>query len=275
MDKLPTNFFVGVVAGLTGAGIMWLCVGDWKERAGVGAADPESAKPAPASRIGMAEHYEPDAEFEKARRGAKRVDPKVPGGLAEGRRAGRAEARRGQNERPASNFASLHGGAADGATHLASWPTRDMGAPSAGAARLPMGASPAIFTGKANAGSVDDALSVALEAAQPYVESGFNVREDYWGGVMGDSALAISHQLFKGNEYWFWAGTDFAKSGIAVHVYDSEGNLAEAEHWKGEEVAAARVTPSRTGTYYLIVSDQRTGNAKRGTVHWAVAYGFR
>ena len=32
--------------------------------------------------------------------------------------------------------------------------------------------------------SVDDALSYALEAAQPYVKQGFTVREDYWGGDM-------------------------------------------------------------------------------------------
>jgi hypothetical protein len=108
------------------------------------------------------------------------------------------------------------------------------------------------------------------------VESGFTVREEYWAGVMADSPSAITHQLFKGNEYWFWAGTDIAKSGIDVHVYDSEGNLAESEHWKRNGVAAARVTVSRTGTYYLIISDQRTRDLRRPrTAHWAVAYGFQ
>jgi hypothetical protein len=35
---------------------------------------------------------------------------------------------------------------------------------------------PAIFA------SVDDAQSFALQAAEPYVKQGFQVREDYWGG---------------------------------------------------------------------------------------------
>ena len=35
------------------------------------------------------------------------------------------------------------------------------------------------------AGSVDDAQSFALQAAEPYVKEGFQVREDYWGGDLG------------------------------------------------------------------------------------------
>ena len=38
---------------------------------------------------------------------------------------------------------------------------------------------PAVF------GSVDDAQSFALQAAEPYVKQGFQVREDYWGGDLG------------------------------------------------------------------------------------------
>ncbi len=30
--------------------------------------------------------------------------------------------------------------------------------------------------------SADDAQSFALQAAEPYVKQGFQVREDYWGG---------------------------------------------------------------------------------------------
>jgi hypothetical protein len=33
--------------------------------------------------------------------------------------------------------------------------------------------------------SVDDAQSFALQAAEPYVKQGFQVREDYWGGDLG------------------------------------------------------------------------------------------
>lgn len=121
--------------------------------------------------------------------------------------------------------------------------------------------------------SVDDALSYALEAAQPYVKEGFTVREDYWGGDMAvKQAKAITHQLFKGNEYWFWIGADEKAAKVSVHIYDSEGNLCEVEGWQKGQFAAARVIPKRTGTYYLIVEVEKSN---RERTHWGMAYGFR
>src|SRR5690242_12017858 len=78
------------------------------------------------------------------------------------------------------------------------------------------------------AGSVDDAQSFALQAAEPYVKEGFQVREDYWGGDLGVAEKkAVRQQLFKGNEYWFWMGTEEEHAKISVHIYDSEGKLVE------------------------------------------------
>ena len=52
---------------------------------------------------------------------------------------------------------------------------------------------------------VDDAQAFALQAAEPYVKEGFQVREDFWGGDLGaGEKKAVRQQLFKGNEYWFW-----------------------------------------------------------------------
>ena len=76
--------------------------------------------------------------------------------------------------------------------------------------------------------SVDDAQSFALQAAEPYVKEGFQVREDFWGGDLGaGEKKAVRQQLFKGNEYWFWMGTDVEKASISVHIYDGEGKLVE------------------------------------------------
>ena len=122
--------------------------------------------------------------------------------------------------------------------------------------------------------TIDDALSFALEAAAPYVKEGFTVREDYWGGDLPvKKKKAIVHQLFKGNEYWFWMGTDNGSAKISVHIYDSEGNLAEVESWSNRpHMAAARVIPKATGSYYLIVEVHRSSEER---THWALAYGFR
>jgi len=124
--------------------------------------------------------------------------------------------------------------------------------------------------------SIDDALSFALEAAAPYVKEGFTVREDYWGGDLPvKTTKAIVHQLFKGNEYWFWMGTDEKAAKISVHIYDSEGNLAESQSFdssKKPHFAGARVVPKKTGSYYLIVEIEKSPQER---TTWALAYGFR
>jgi len=129
-----------------------------------------------------------------------------------------------------------------------------------------------LFVHRASA-TLDDALSFALEAADPYVKEGFTVREDYWGGDLGvKQKKAIMQQLFKGNEYWFWMGTDVSNAVVSVHVYDSDGNLAEVESWHKAHFAAARVTPKHSGSYYLIVEIEKSDEER---THWALAYGFR
>lgn len=122
--------------------------------------------------------------------------------------------------------------------------------------------------------TIDDALSFALEAATPYVKAGFTVREDYWGGDLpAKQKKTIVQQLFKGNEYWFWMGTDTESAKISVHIYDSEGKLAEAESWQNKpHMAAARIVPKATGSYYLVVEIHRSPEER---THWALAYGFR
>lgn len=121
--------------------------------------------------------------------------------------------------------------------------------------------------------TIDDALSFAFEAATPYVKEGFTVREDYWGGDLPPKQQkAIVHQLFKGNEYWFWMGTDAKDAKISIHVYDSDGNLAEVESWQKTHFAAARVLPKKSGSYYLMVEVEKSSLER---VPWALAYGFR
>src|SRR5215470_11263584 len=104
--------------------------------------------------------------------------------------------------------------------------------------------------------SVDDAQSFALQAAEPYVKQGFQVREDYWGGDLGSSEKkAVRQQLFKGNEYWFWLGTEVDRAKVSVHIYDSDGKLAEEpDSWEKGHFAAAHVIPKTTGSYFIIVS---------------------
>src|SRR3712207_5653681 len=121
--------------------------------------------------------------------------------------------------------------------------------------------------------SVDDAQSFALQAAEPYVKEGYQVREDYWGGDLGaPDQKAVKQQLFKGNEYWFWLGTDVKEAKISVHIYDAEGKLVEKDSWQKSHFAAAQVIPQSTGSYYIIVSVEESPEER---THWALVYGFR
>jgi hypothetical protein len=127
---------------------------------------------------------------------------------------------------------------------------------------------------RAACASVDDAQSFALQAAEPYVKQGFQVREDYWGGDLASGEKkAVRQQLFKGNEYWFWLGTEVDRAKVSVHIYDSDGKLAEEpDSWEKGHFAAAHVVPKTTGSYFVIVSVEESPEDR---THWALVYGFR
>jgi hypothetical protein len=79
--------------------------------------------------------------------------------------------------------------------------------------------------------------------------------------------------LFKGNEYWFWLGTEVEKATISVHIYDADGKLVEQpDSWQKGHFAAAHVVPQSTGSYFIIVSIDQSPEER---THWALVYGFR
>lgn len=128
-------------------------------------------------------------------------------------------------------------------------------------------------------GTIDDALSFALEASDPHVKEGFTVREDYWGGDLRvGETKAIAHQLFRGNEYWFWLGTVSKAAKGTVAAYDADGRLVQSEAWQKPHKSAVRVVPKETGVYYLTVSVSPGPSAavsRDARYTWALAYGFR
>src|SRR5215471_103119 len=114
----------------------------------------------------------------------------------------------------------------------------------------------------------------ALLAAEPYAKQGFQVREDYWAGDLASGERkSMRQQLFKGNEYWFWLGTEVDHANVSVHIYDSGGQLAEKpDSWAKDHFAAAHIIPKTTGSFFIIVSVEKSPVAR---TPWALAYGFR
>jgi hypothetical protein len=121
--------------------------------------------------------------------------------------------------------------------------------------------------------TVNDALSFAKEAAAPYAKQGYTIREDAWGGDLGvKDQQAVTAQLFKGNEYGFWLATDTRGAVITVHIYDSDGKLAETEFWQKGRFAGAKITPNKTGAYYAIVTVEKSPQERS---NWALIYGYK
>ena len=120
---------------------------------------------------------------------------------------------------------------------------------------------------------VDDAHSRAMEAATAAVKEGFLVRQEFWAGTIAvRQPSVVKHQLFKGNTYWFWLGSDEDSAQVTVHVYDPSGKIADAEAWQQGNKAAVRVVPKKTGTYLIVFSIEQSRTKK---VRWALAYGYK
>ncbi len=123
---------------------------------------------------------------------------------------------------------------------------------------------------------VNEAISMALEAATPYVKEGFSVREDNWSGETEEGKpLLIRHQLFRGNEYWFWAGTSYEKQPVRVDVFDGSGKPVAIENFQRGYFAGARVLPDRTATYFVRVTVGDPKKQKKQTIDWSLVYGYR
>ena len=129
--------------------------------------------------------------------------------------------------------------------------------------------------------SVDEAHAAILEAIKGHVEEGFTIREEYWKGELepGGKKL-IRHQLFRGNEYWFWMATSIPGCEMKLEVYDAEGASVTLERSATGNVRGVRVTPAQTGSYYILLQisptpSEQTAKAPVQSIDWALVYGYR
>lgn len=122
--------------------------------------------------------------------------------------------------------------------------------------------------------TVDESHDYCMEAATPFVEQGFIVREDYWNGeVKSGQRLMISHQLFKGNEYAFWLGSASDNVEMDLRVFDEKGQALAIDKKADKHFMSIRVNPPKTGTY-KIVFELKSKNKDEGLL-WALSYGYR
>lgn len=121
--------------------------------------------------------------------------------------------------------------------------------------------------------TVDEAHDFTMEAAMPFVEQGFIVREDYWNGeVKSGQKLMITHQLFKGNEYAFWLGTSQEGVTLDMKVFDEKNQPVQIKATTDKFFMSVRVNPPKTGTYRIVFELK---SKKDPGVLWALSYGYR
>jgi len=121
--------------------------------------------------------------------------------------------------------------------------------------------------------TVDEAYDHTMEAAIPYVEQNYTVRQDYWNGeVESGQKLALKHQLFKGNDYVFWLGTASEDCTLELSVFDSKGQPVHMDRKLAPFTNTVRVSPASTGTYIIVFS---VTSKKERAVTWAITYGYR
>ncbi len=121
--------------------------------------------------------------------------------------------------------------------------------------------------------TVDESHDFSMQAATPFVEQGFIVREDYWNGeVKSGQKLQITHQLFKGNEYAFWLGTSQEGVTLDMKVYDEKNQPVQIDAKTDKFFMSVRVNPPKTGTYKIVF--ELKSKTVPG-VMWALAYGYR
>ena len=129
-----------------------------------------------------------------------------------------------------------------------------------------------------NSTGVDDSVTLAIDGIQSYLKGkGFTLREDTWGGELSaGKAKAVSHQLFKGNDYWFCMGSAVAGTTVRVRLYDNEGNAVDTNYWQHEQsdgsYAAAELLCQHTGTYFVVMFAEKTPEER---IPWGVVFAYR
>ena len=129
------------------------------------------------------------------------------------------------------------------------------------------------------AGAVDvPAVSRVKAVVAPEVKEGFKVREDFWTGkAKTGERQSLKHQLFRGNEYWFWLAVGKVGPVPSLKIYDEKGRPVDVETKSEEGWIAVRLLPPRTTTYtVLFVFTLPEGVKDAGEeVAWGMTYGYR
>jgi len=133
-------------------------------------------------------------------------------------------------------------------------------------------------------GTIVQALSepgvsdVLRKLVDEYSEKGFKLRKEHWSGKLEvGKHKVVKHQLFRGNEYWFWAAIPDDGYELIVEIFDGSGNPVSLEKFSNKGMSGARVLPVKTGTYLVKITlgEQKEKRSSARELDWALVYGYR
>ena len=103
----------------------------------------------------------------------------------------------------------------------------------------------------------DDSVAArrtALDLAGAFSNDGFKLRDGHWTGSIAPKEKAlVAVNLYAGNEYWFSVGGAETTKKLSVNVYDEEGKPVEIEPYEDGEKAAAGLSASHSGQYFVSI----------------------
>lgn len=120
--------------------------------------------------------------------------------------------------------------------------------------------------------------AILQKLAAEYTEKGFKLRKEHWSGKLKSGEhKVVKHQLFRGNEYWFWGAILDDERSLKVEIFDEGGIAVALEKFSNKKTSGARVLPVKTGTYLvkITVEQQKDKGAGNGDMDWALVYGYR
>ena len=98
------------------------------------------------------------------------------------------------------------------------------------------------------------ARKLALEIAGAFSNDGFKLRDGHWVGTLAPNEVkTVAVNLYAGNEYWFSAGATEKAKKLAIEVFDETGAQVATEKYNSGTKAAAGLSVSNSGEYFIRV----------------------
>ncbi len=100
-----------------------------------------------------------------------------------------------------------------------------------------------------------EARKTALDLAGAFSNDGFKLRDGHWSGdVKKGEPTLLAVNLYAGNQYWFSVGASGVAKKFTVQVYDESGQPLTGETYQDEEKAAAGISPTISGQYFISIT---------------------